>query len=88
MNQEQFNALLATMNNLTLALQTQQKPNPHTPNNIPRIAVKIPKYEGKVGENVLVWILQIKTILTARRITDEQTQIQYASTGFEDAALY
>ena len=54
----------------------------------PKISVKIPTFKGEPGENVELWLRQIKNIMYAQGVKDEGTMIHYAATGFKDAALH
>ena len=63
-------------------------PEPHAPGNHPKIFVKIPIFRGAPKDNVIIWMLQVLNLFKAQGIEDKQIQIYYATTGFEDAALY
>ncbi|CAG8796265.1 284_t:CDS:1, partial [Cetraspora pellucida] len=40
------------------------------------------------NENIVAWLLQIQTIFLAQGLTDEPTQVHYATTGLKNAALH
>ena len=60
---------------------SDSKPSSH-------LSVKLPSYSEEPNKNILVWIMQVKTIFLAQEITDEKTQIQYVIISLTDAALH
>jgi hypothetical protein len=98
MNSEQFQQFMTTFvnlvngqNALTNALQQQHQDAGNPPPNAnptPKISVKIPTYKGESNENIVVWLLRVQSLFAAQGITDDGTQIYYASTGLEDAAMH
>ena len=38
----------------------------------PYLSIKLPTYSGEPTENILVWIMQVKTIFAAQGIIDEK----------------
>src|SRR5437763_5618307 len=78
--------LVQSQQQLTQALgQQQQQQNAGSTS---RISVKIPSYKGEPKENVVAWLLQVQTIFQAQGINGDTTQINYAATGLEAAALH
>jgi hypothetical protein len=95
MDAEQFAQFLAgfnaaVTNSITAAVQQaqgqqgQNNPAPHTP----KIFVKFPTYKGDPSENVLAWLLQVRTIFRAQGINDGAIRIYYAATGLQGSALH
>nr|CAG8654876.1 13500_t:CDS:2 [Entrophospora candida] len=67
----------------------QQNTNPqNTGTAPPKISVQIPPFKGESKENVTTWLLQAQNVLRTQGITYEATQVNYATTGFKDAALH
>jgi len=77
--------LVQSQQQLTQALGQHQQQNA---GNTSRISVKIPSYKGEPKENVVAWLLQVQTIFQAQGINGDTTQINYAATGLEAAALH
>jgi len=81
-----MNNLITALAQLTQALgQQQQQQNPPA---TPKISVQIPPFKGETKENVVAWLLQVQNVLRTQGITDEAAQVNYATTGFKDAALH
>ena len=82
--------LVAALTQLTQAMsqqqpQTQQQ---NLPPIVPKISVQIPPFTGESKENVVAWLLQVQNVMVTQGITTETAQINYATTGFRDAALH
>src|SRR6185369_8036292 len=83
--------LAQTQQQLTQALsaqQQQQQQQQQTTTNAAKISVRIPTFKGEPRENVVAWILQVRTVSHAQNITDEAMMVHYATTGLEGAALH
>src|SRR5947209_2470822 len=65
----------------------QQQPQQQQ-NNPTKLSVQIPTFRGEPKENVVAWLLQMQTVFRAQGITDEPTQVNYATTGLKDATLH
>src|SRR5579884_4246575 len=76
------------MTSMAELIKTVKEDGPSGPKPSPCLLVKLPTYSEESSENVLVWIMQTKTVFLAQGITDEKTQVQYAATSFTDAALH
>ena len=85
MNQEQFTQFMTSIAEL---IKTVKEDGPSGPKPSSRLSVKLLTYSGEPNENVLVWIMQIKTIFQAQGIINEKIQIQYTITFLIDAALH
>ena len=79
--------LVQSQQQLTQALGQQQQQQQNA-GSTSRISVKIPSYKGEPKENVVAWLLQVQTIFQAQGINGDTTQINYAATGLEAAALH
>jgi hypothetical protein len=84
MDAQQFAQFMQTFQDGMDALVPAPAPAAHHP----KISVKIPIFRGAPKDNVIIWMLQVLNLFKAQGIEDEHTQIYYAATGFEDAALH
>jgi hypothetical protein len=57
-------------------------------NTAPKISIHIPTYRGEPQENTYSWLLQVRNIFRAQKITDANTRIYYSGTGLQGAALH
>src|SRR5215213_3384624 len=80
--------LVQSQQQLTQTLGQQQNATPQNTGTAPKIAVQIPPFKGEPKENVVAWLLQAQNVLRTQGITDEAIQVNYATTGFKDAALH
>lgn len=81
--------LIQSQQQLTQTLGQQQPQQQQNAANTPtKISVQIPTFRGEPKENVVAWLLQMQTIFRAQGITNEPTQVNYATTGLKDAALH
>jgi hypothetical protein len=83
-----MNDLINALAQLTQALGQQQQQQQNPPTTTPKISVQIPPFKGESKENVVAWLLQAQNVLRTQGITDEATQVNYATTGLKDAALH
>ena len=87
MDTQQFTQFMTAFTQGLAGLVPAQQQAVHAP-AVPKISVKIPIYHAAPEENVMTWMLQCQNIFAAQGIVDPQTHIQYATTGFEGAALH
>jgi hypothetical protein len=52
------------------------------------LQVRLPHFNGKVGENVTIWIFQCEAVFEAKKITQGEPRLQYISACLHDAALH
>ena len=88
MDATQFGTFMNTFTDMVKDLVNAQQKTTGANVSTPKISVKIPTYKGEPGENVVVWLRQVKNLFHAQGLKDEGIIIHYAATGLEDAALH
>src|SRR5687768_17437664 len=82
----------AVNTNLTKILATSASTHAPTANvqagsgNNSGLSVQLPTFEGRVGENIISWLLQVDLVFQARRI-EEADRLRYIVTSLKGPSL-
>src|SRR2546423_1171905 len=76
---DQLGNAVNAIGNLATALTNNHNSGSHA-----KLSTKLPMYKGELGENILMWALQVNSVFIIQSITNEGQQVAYAATALKD----